>query len=164
VLETPEDIQNCSSGSLGGAIASNSLRKLLMRRTTAVVGLLVFLCSVVPSATAKENSRVYQSGKLLDVDVQSVSRGTAVIGSMAAPIPGLLYVFQIQCDDLVYFANYSAGKLSYKPLWVVNDPIDFRLDKDKMFLKRPDGKELEVRVVKRIRVTKEDNPAQATPH
>jgi hypothetical protein len=33
---------------------------------------------------------------------------------MAAPIPGLLYVFQIQCDDLTYFATYSAGKLSYK--------------------------------------------------
>jgi hypothetical protein len=62
---------------------------------------------------------------------------------MAAPIPGKLYVSQIQIDSLIYFAEYRAGKLSYKPDWVVNDSIELRLAKDnKMFLKRPDGKEL----------------------
>jgi len=71
---------------------------------------------------------------------------------MAAPIPGKLYIFQVQADNLVYFAEYKAGKLSYKPEWVINDPIEFRLGKDdKMFLKRPDGKELEVVVDKRVR-------------
>ena len=50
------------------------------------------------------------------------------------------------------YAEYKAGKLSYKPEWVVNDPIEFRLNKDdKAFLKRPDGKELEVVVVKKVR-------------
>lgn len=84
--------------------------------------------------------------------MQDVTRGVGVIGGMAAPIPGKLYVFQIQLGDLVYFAEYKAGKLSYKPEWVVNDPIEFRLDKDdKAFLKRPDGKELEVVVVKKVR-------------
>ena len=53
---------------------------------------------------------------------------------------------------LFYFAEYRAGKLSYKPEWVVNDPIEFRFGKeDKAFLKRPDGKELEVVVVKKVR-------------
>jgi hypothetical protein len=66
--------------------------------------------------------------------------------------------------DLVYFAAYSAGKLSYRPDWIVNDPIDFRLTKDNMFLKRPDGKELEVRLIKKVRATKEDKPAQAAEH
>jgi hypothetical protein len=51
---------------------------------------------------------------------------------MAAPIPGLLYVFQIQCDDLTYFATYSAGKLSYKPDWIVDDPIP-----NNLFLRNP---------------------------
>jgi hypothetical protein len=64
-----------------------------------------------------------------------------------------LYVFQIQLDNLVYFAKYSAGKLSYKPDWIVNDPIELRLAKgNRMFLKRPDGKELEVVVVKKVRM------------
>jgi len=71
---------------------------------------------------------------------------------MAAPIPGKLYVFQIQLDDLMYFAEYNAGKLSYQPQWIVNDPIEFRVGKDnRMFLKRPDGKELELSIAKRIR-------------
>jgi hypothetical protein len=46
---------------------------------------------------------------------------------MAAPIPGKLYMFQIQPDGLIYFAEYRAGKSSYKPDWVVNDPIYLRL-------------------------------------
>jgi hypothetical protein len=37
---------------------------------------------------------------------------------------------------------------SYKPEGIVN-PIDLRFNKNKMFLKRPDGKDLEVVVIKR---------------
>src|SRR5260370_26522172 len=84
-------------------------------------------------ATAKEKVRTYQTGKLLDLQVQNVSRGTAVIGTMAAPIPGLLYVFQIHCVGLLYYATYSAGKLSYTPDCDLNDPTAFRLQKDTMF-------------------------------
>jgi len=136
-----------------------------MRRIAATVVVGCLLGGAVFPATAKEKVRTYQTGKLLDLQVQNVSRGTAVIGTMAAAIPGLLYVFQIQCDDLLYYATYSAGKLSYKPDWIVNDPIDFRLEKDTMFLRRSDGKELEVRVVKRIRAEKHDNaPVNPTDH
>lgn len=110
--------------------------------------LLLFLTGI---AASKEKP-TYQTGELIDLSVQDVTRGVGVIGGMAAPIPGKLYVFQIQVDDLVYFAEYKAGKLSYKPDWVVNDPIEFRIGKDdRAFLKRPDGKELEVVVVKKVR-------------
>ncbi len=134
------------------------------RVIAAVVFVTTLLCLVCYSAVAKDRPKSYQTGKLLDLQVQNANRGIAVIGSMAAPIPGLLYLFQIQCDDLVYFATYSAGKLSYKPDWIVNDPIDFRLDKSSMFLKRSDGKELEVKLVKKVRAEKETKPAQATEH
>jgi hypothetical protein len=113
----------------------------------AIVALLIS-CTI---ASAKDKKQ-YQTGKLQDVVVQDVSRGTAIIGGMAAPIPGRLYIFQIEVGGLVYFAEYRAGKLSYQPAWVVNDPIDLRFEKEnKMFLKRPDGKELEVLVVKKVR-------------
>jgi len=103
-------------------------------------------------ANPRENPKTYETGKLLDVAVQNVVRGTAIIGGIAAPIPGRLYVFQIQLGSLVYFAEYKAGKNSYKPDWVVNDPIEVRLEKDsRMFLKRPDGKELEIVVTKKVR-------------
>ncbi len=134
------------------------------RVIAAVAFVTTLLCLVCYSAVAKDSPKTYQTGKLVDLQVQNANRGIAVIGSMAAPIPGLLYLFQIQCDDLVYFATYSAGKLSYKPDWIVNDPIDFRLDKSSMFLKRSDGKELEVKLVKKVRAEKETKPAQPTEH
>jgi len=110
------------------------------------------VCVSVSIAVGGKDKPVYQTGKLLDVTVQGVSRGTAIIGGIAAPVPGKLYVFQIQSDSLVYFAEYRAGALNYKPDWVVNDPIEFRLGKEnKMLLKRPDGEELEVAVVKKVR-------------
>jgi len=117
-------------------------------RTLSVLAVLVLL----GLPTASKDKPSYQIGKLIDLSVQDVTRGVGVIGGMAAPIPGKLYVFQVQLGDVVYFAEYKAGKLSYKPEWVVNDPIEFRLDKDdEAFLKRPDGKELEVVVVKKVR-------------
>jgi hypothetical protein len=118
----------------------------------ALVVVAMILVLTGSYASSKDKSRIYQTGRLLDLEVQDVNRGTAIIGGMAAPIRGKLYIFQIQSDGLVYFAEYRAGKLSYKPDWVVNDPILFRLEKDnKMFLKRSDDKELEVGVVKRVR-------------
>jgi len=110
------------------------------------------VCVSVSIVAPCKDKPVYQTGKLLDVTVQDASRATAIIGGIAAPVPGKLYVFQIQSDSLLYFAEYRAGALGYKPDWVVNDPIEFRLGKEnKMLLKRPDGKELEVAVVKKVR-------------
>lgn len=130
--------------------AASQHRAVTRRIKNALAALAVFATLSGPAIS--KDKPAYQTGKLLDVAVQDVSRGTAIIGGMAAPIPGKLYVFQIQFDSLVYFAEYRAGKLSYKPDWVVNDPIELRLEKDnKMFLKRPDGKELEVAVVKKVR-------------
>jgi len=125
-------------------------RSAARRVGTPLSILLILTFLVVPAAPKDKPS--YQTGKLIDLTVQEITRGIGVIGGMAAPIPGKLYVFQIQLDDLLYFANYSAGKLSYKPEWVVNDPIEFRIVKEnKMYLKRPDGKELEVVITKRVR-------------
>ena len=122
------------NGSLGSAIL--------------ILAVLLFFIGI---AAAKDKP-TYQTGKLIDLSVQDATKGFLVVGGMAAPIPVKLYVFQIQLGELVYFAEYKAGKHSYKPGWVVNDPIEFRLDKDdKALLKRPDGKELEVVVVKKVR-------------
>jgi hypothetical protein len=116
------------------------------------ISILVLLLLLLSGIAAARDKPTYQTGKLIDLSVQDVTRGVGVIGGIAAPIPGKLYVFQIQLGDLVYFAEYKAGRLGYKPAWVVNDPIEFRVGKDdRAFLKRSDGKELEVAVVKKVR-------------
>jgi hypothetical protein len=116
------------------------------------ISILVLLLLLLSGIAAARDKPTYQTGKLIDLSVQDVTRGVGVIGGIAAPIPGKLYVFQIQLGNLVYFAEYKAGRLGYRPEWVVNDPIEFRVGKDdRAFLKRSDGKELEVAVVKKVR-------------
>jgi len=125
-------------------------KRSVARKVRAALSSLLVL--VFLSTAIAKGKPSYQTGKLIDLSVQDVTRGIGVVGGMAAPIPGRLYTFQIQFEDLIYFAQYSAGKLSYKPEWIVNDPIEFRFGKeDKAFLKRPDGKELEVVIVKKVR-------------
>ena len=129
----------------------------VMRGFTAVGVTLMVIASVAVPAVSKDKTKTFQTGKLLDVTVEDASKGTAVTVSsgtavIGTPIPGSVYTFRIQLEeDLVYVAEYKAGKRSYKPEWIVNDPIELRVEKDKMFLKRPDGKELEVAVIKRER-------------
>ncbi|MBZ5690198.1 MAG: hypothetical protein LAP86_34905 [Acidobacteriia bacterium] len=124
-----------------------------MRRLIAVGFALLLLVASANSASANDTSKRYVTGKLLDLTVQPVDRGTAIIGNMAAPIRSISYVFQIRVDDLVYFAQYTVGARADRPNWVVNDPIDLRFEKDKMFLRRPDGKEVEVWLAKTVRVS-----------
>jgi hypothetical protein len=130
----------------------------VIRCTIKVVGIVALLILANIPAYSEEKPKTYQTGKLLDVSVQDVSRGTVVLGGsaipIAVPIPGQLYIFQIQLGDLIYFAKYEAGKRSYKPVWIVNDSIELRLDKDEMYLKRPDQKELKVTIVKKVRAAK----------
>jgi hypothetical protein len=63
--------------------------------------------------------------------------------------------------DLVYFAQYTAGARTDRPNWVVNDPIAFRFEKEKMFIKRPDGNEVEVWLAKTVRISQGEQPASA---
>ena len=51
----------------------------------------------------------------------------------------LSYQFEIQLGDVVY-VGYCQTR-DYKAEWHVGDEVQFRTKKDKMYLKRPNGKE-----------------------
>jgi plasmid stabilization system protein ParE len=51
----------------------------------------------------------------------------------------LAYQFEVQQADIVYIGYCE--KRDYKAEWRVGDDVQFRLKKDKMYLKRPNGKE-----------------------
>ena len=102
--------------------------------------LVVVIVLAVISAAAESKS--YQTGKLLDVEVKVYDNDRADY-----------YYITVQLGQMTYVGEYRAAFLwSYEPKeWVVNDPIEVRFEKDKMFIKRPNGKELKTKVVKRIR-------------
>jgi len=144
MLQTINGLQECHR-----KIASS---RRVAKRAANTAQIILFALWLITTPAQSKDKRIYETGKLLDLAVDNVNSGTAIVGGMAAPISATLYTFQIQSNSLVYFVQYKAGSLSYKPIWIVNDPIEFRLGKDsRMYLKRPDGKELEVAVVKRAR-------------
>jgi hypothetical protein len=130
-----------------------------MRSLMAIGFALLLVILLGNPASAKDSQKTYVTGKLLDLTVQPVDKGTAIIGNIAAPIRGISYLFQIQVGDLVYFAQYTAGTHADRPHWIVNDAIDLRFEKEKIFLKRPDGKEVEVWLAKTVRVSTSGQPS-----
>jgi hypothetical protein len=58
----------------------------------------------------------------------------------------------INVEGVVYTGEYDAVSADgYRPgEWMVGDRVPVRLEGDKLFLRRPNGRELETRVVKRI--------------
>lgn len=119
-------------------------------------GVLLLILFVAVAASAVERS--YRSGILKQVEIKDVTSAIPVstgAGQTASiPIPlGLNFEFQVQSDMIVYVAGcWSKGKRSYSSEWVVNDPVEFRVEKDKLFLKRPSKGELRLALMMRLRV------------
>lgn len=76
-----------------------------MRRLIAVGFALLLVIASANSASANGTSKGYVTGRLLDLTVQPVDKGTAIIGNIAAPIRGISYLFQVQVGDLVYVSR-----------------------------------------------------------
>lgn len=116
-----------------------------------VLGLML-LTAVVCSAADK----AYQKGKYLDVNSQAYQRlfsdpstgGTNSVlrheNEMSVQIGDVIYVGQ--CEEKKYFSSCRPGT------WIIGDMIDVRINKNNMYLKKPDGGEVKTLIVKRVRV------------
>jgi predicted metalloprotease len=128
------------------------------------IPLLVIVAAL--SAYAGEHS--YQTGTLQKIDIKDVTSAFSIPTttgqnvSMLLPL-GINYQFQIKSDTVVYVANcLSKNKKNYGSEWVVNDPVKFRVEKDKFFLKKPDKGELRLALMTRLRVLPKSDDAGAT--
>lgn len=119
------------------------------------IWIAVFLLAI----PAKSADRTYLTAKLSKVFAKDIY-ATANIppltqnGSrLTLPIPlGVMYQFDLDADGITYIAAcMSKAKRSYAVEWIVNDPVQFRLEKDKLFLRRPNGKELRLGLLTRVR-------------
>jgi hypothetical protein len=105
------------------------------------------------------SENVYETGKLMEVKISdrtmplTIPPSSPNSSSLVLSVPlGDIYWFTIQKDEITYFAACaSRQKKSYAADWVINDPVQFRIDKDKLFLKRPNGKEMRLAPVMRVR-------------
>ena len=118
-------------------------------KTAVRLGLTVLLgCIAVAGAPQ------YQTGKLLAISDSRSNRDiqNSYNGSITT-VTDVEYRFSIQIGEMIYVGSYwPRTRWSYKPAdFIVNDPIDVRLDGKHMFIKRADGKELKTEIVQRIR-------------
>lgn len=116
-----------------------------------VIVLMLATAAVCPAA-----DKVYQKGKYLDVNSQAYqkivsnpSNGGSVSvlrheNDMSVQIDDVIYVGE--CEEKRHFSSCRPGT------WIVGDMIDVRIDKDNMYLRKPDGGEVKTQIVKRVRV------------
>ncbi len=108
--------------------------------TRLLLGCLATSASLIASTHTQ-----YQSGKLLDVsDDERLDEGTTMRWA----------VYKVQVGDIVYTARgerlrHHSGDAGHG--LVVGDEVQVAVEDDKIFLKRPDGKEIKAKIVKRTR-------------
>jgi hypothetical protein len=115
-----------------------------------VLGLIL-----LPAVYCSAADKVYQKGKYPDVNSTayqklisnpSTGRTNSVLrheNEMSVQIDDVVYVGQ--CEERKYFSSCRPGT------WIIGDMIDVRIDKNNMYLKKPDGGEVKTLVVKRVR-------------
>jgi hypothetical protein len=110
-----------------------------MRKAAPSALLLLTLLLFQPLVFAAQ--KTYEAGKLLSVESPEVSIPIPVGDGQTMNWPmHFNYKFEVQKGDVVFIG--SCQKSAYKAEWHVGDDVEFRLHKDKMYLKRPNGKEL----------------------
>jgi len=120
------------------------------------LGIPLIVVFVALAAYAGESN--YRAGVLKRIDITDMTSTLPIPTrsgqSIAVPLSlGINYQFQIQSDMIVYVGNcWSKDKRNYSSEWVVNDPIEFRVDKDRLFLKRPNKGEFHLALMTRLRV------------
>ena len=123
--------------------------------------------TVLSAQALYAGTKLYQAGKLNDVAIKDMTYTMSLpIATGNVPFPlhmGINYQFQISTDDNVLYLGscWSKGKRNYGSEWVVKDPVQFRVEKSKLFLKRPTRGELRLALMGRFRVvsTKEETGA-----
>jgi len=103
-------------------------------------------------AVADAKKPVYETGRLIAASPKYVDSPRASTILLLPPDQTVIgYAFEIQVGDLTYSVDAALCcpmKSKYKPEWVTGGTIEFRFDKDKMFVRRPNGHELKARLDK----------------
>ncbi len=113
----------------------------LMTRRSSLLAL--FLVASVSCASAK----TYLTGKLVHVDFKRSSDTVIVVGGPKNVTEFSTYVLYVEYQDLVYSVRL-VEKATDELEWKVNAPIEFRLVKDAIYLRRPNGKEMKFPLLK----------------
>lgn len=98
--------------------------------------LLLLILAV--SLSAKADTNTYLTGKVVRVNSERT-------------VSGSVFILYIEHDKATFSVRLRE-KSTYKLDWAVDDPIEFRLSKDAIFLKKPNGKEMRLALLDQPKV------------
>lgn len=102
-------------------------------------------------AIRRRATELYEcSGRIAGSDLENWFRAEAEVLRESGSSARAAVV--VNLDGVVYTGEYdSASAEGYRPgEWKAGDPVPVRLDGDHLFLRRPNGRELQTTIVKRI--------------
>jgi hypothetical protein len=117
---------------------------------------------LIGSAAAAD--RPYMPARLEKVEINDLSTSMTIPplaqngSSTTLQIPlGVVYKFTLNADGVAYLAGcVSKEKRSFAADWTVKDPVQFRIEKTRLYLKRPIGKPLRLGLIEKIRIKPDD--------
>ena len=112
-----------------------------------------FLLLTLLSTACLAEKKSFERGVLVNLVSRQSSSGVYVSGSLALPIDTTVVQFVVKFGDLTITGQRELGPFdkSYLEEFVVGDPIDIRIDNDKLYIKRPNSKEIKTKIVRRER-------------
>lgn len=107
-------------------------------------------CLLLVAALSAKEPEDWKQGKLINVDIGSYSRTFGVNGQINTQ-RRRVFTYSIDAGDKVYQAE-EVGRRDAKAIRVdVNGPVDYRLDKDHLYIRDPDGKSHKLDLIKTTR-------------
>jgi len=131
--------------------------KLTLGRTSRVSLALILVLGL----RAEARRQYAETGKVIDISTRYID-SPAPQNSILLPRPQVVvgYSLQIRVGDLTYVVDAPFCcplKSRFKPEWVAGDILDFRFERDSIYLRRHRGKELKAKLVK-VKPYRSDGP------
>lgn len=138
-----------------------------MIRFRVVISIIACCVVLFGTSTAKSKERNWQTGKVLDTNRDKTYAGSIGDASGTATTAGnttygnangstqaiyrVYETYTIESGDYVYMCEEHLRWRWSKPATLtVNAPVEFAIEKDRLFIKSEDGTEHETKIIKKI--------------
>ena len=97
-----------------------------------------------------------EHAKILDIQTFGVAGSTSIDAgsgvSIVSPTVANMFTITVRIDDIAYSAEFRQGRKLRSSDFVVGDAMKVSIEKDKMLVTSPKGKEIKGRLVRRARL------------
>jgi hypothetical protein len=134
----------------------------MLERTGTTKGVACLFLLLLSPLGASAKQPIYQHGRLTAVSPKYIDSPALPSGYLFSPQILIGYTIQFQVEGVTYFADVASccqqkGNLE----WKANDPIEFRFDNSRLFVKRAPAKELQAKLLNAVPTIPNASPSPA---